>query len=182
MMEIGKVCSVSRSSEHGFSKGVCASIELIEGVGVVGDAHAGATVKHRSRVAIDPTQPNLRQVHFIASELLDELKDKGFSLSLGDLGENILTEGIQLLDLPKDTLLKIGSEAVVRVTGLRNPCKQIENFRSGLLAAVLDKDENGGVVRKAGVMGTVEVGGMVALEDPIQIEYPSQPHVPLDRV
>lgn len=95
------VISVSKSDEHTFSKQVLHSITLIAGDGVEGDAHCGKTVQHRSRVKADPTQPNLRQVHLIHSELFEELKEQGFDVAAADLGENITTRGIDLLSLPK---------------------------------------------------------------------------------
>ncbi len=177
-----KVASLSRSSSHSFSKECEGRLRLIEGVGVEGDAHAGVTVKHRSRVARDPSQPNLRQVHLIASELLEELAGNGFAVEPGDLGENILTEGVDLLSLPVDARLRVGDEAVLRVTGLRNPCPQIEAFCAGLLAQVLKKDVEGRLVRKAGIMSVVEQGGDVVVGDSIQVELPAEPHRVLERV
>jgi MOSC domain-containing protein YiiM len=176
------VVSVSLSPKHTFSKQNQASIRLLAGQGVEGDAHMGETVKHRSRVAADPTQPNLRQVHLIHSELLSELHQRDFNVEAGQLGENILTAGIDLLALPTGARLRIGSDAVVEITGLRNPCAQIENFQKGLQAAVLDRDEDGNLVRKAGVMAIVLQGGEVKPNDPIQIELPPPPHRPLERV
>src|SRR5262249_9083159 len=139
------VVSVSRSATHSFSKPVVDQITIVDGFGVEGDAHGGTTVKHRSRGRVDPTQPNLRQVHLIHSELFDELGAKGFTLRSGDLGENILTQGVPLLELPTDTLLKLGPDAVVRVTGLRNPCSQIEAFQEGLLKELVGKDADGNI-------------------------------------
>lgn len=176
------VVSVSLSPKHTFSKQNQASIRLLAGQGVEGDAHMGETVKHRSRVAADPTQPNLRQVHLIHSELLSELHQRDFNVEVGQLGENILTAGIDLLALPTGARLRIGSDAIVEITGLRNPCAQIENFQKGLQAAVLDRDEDGNLVRKAGVMAIVLQGGEVKPNDPIQIELPPPPHRPLERV
>jgi MOSC domain-containing protein YiiM len=140
------------------------------------------TVKHRSRVAQDPTQPNLRQVHLIHEELFAEVARAGYEVSPGDLGENITTSGIDLLGLPVGTLLHIGAEAVVEVTGLRNPCLQIDSFRSGLLKQVVGRDEDGNVVRKAGIMSIVVHGGEVRPGDPIRVELPAEPHRPLERV
>ena len=178
----GRVVSVSRRREHAFSKAVVPEIRLLSGLGVEGDAHAGATVKHRSRVAVDPTQPNLRQVHLIHHELFSELDRKGFTVRAGDLGENIVTEGIDLLKLPADCLLHIGAEAIVRVTGLRNPCAQIDSFRDGLLRAVLDRDENGGLIRKAGIMSVVIASGSVKPGDRVTVTVPLAPHRALERV
>jgi MOSC domain-containing protein YiiM len=178
----GVVTAVCCSGAHTFSKRSETGIRLLAGLGVEGDAHSGATVKHRSRVARDPDQPNLRQVHLIHAELHDELQAAGFTVSAGDMGENITTRGVDLLDLPTGTLLHIGSMAVVEVTGLRNPCAQLDRFQSGLMAAVLDRDEHGGLVRKAGVMGIVLVGGTVQPGDPIRIELPLEPHRSLEPV
>ena len=176
------VVAVARSSGHTFSKPLADRIELAVGLGILGDAHAGETVKHRSRVAVDPTQPNLRQVHLIHSELFDELRAKGFEVQPGDMGENVTTKGIDLLGLPEGARLRIGASAVVEVTGLRNPCRQIDDFQPGLLAAVLDRDEAGRLVRKAGVMGIVRTGGDVVPGDPISVELPPEPHRRLERV
>ena len=178
----GRVLSVSASSEHGFSKVVQPSIRLLAGLGVEGDAHAGITVKHRSRVAVDPTQPNLRQVHLIHAELFTELASKGFQLSPGALGENILTEDIALLDLPAGTRLHLGREAIVEVTGLRNPCTQIDGLMPGLRAELIVKLGKGKLIRKGGIMGIVLAGGTVASGDTITVELPAPPLRPLDRV
>jgi MOSC domain-containing protein YiiM len=177
-----QVVSLSRSGTHTFSKEPVTSLALIEGEGVAGDAHRGITVKHRSRVAIDPSQPNLRQVHLIAAELLEELNEAGFALNSGDLGENILTRGIALSDLPRGARLRIGNEAEIELTGLRNPCGQIEAFRPGLLAKVVSKNEQGALVRRAGVMAIVTRGGSVSTGDAIIVTLPAGPHKALDRV
>ncbi|MDW6004210.1 MOSC domain-containing protein [Vibrio mangrovi] len=177
-----KVIAVSRSEAHTFSKSVVDSITLIAGEGVEGDAHRGKTVKHRSRVKVDPTQPNLRQVHLIHSELFQELQEKGFQVEAAALGENITTRGIDLLSLPKGTVLQFPSGAKIMITGLRNPCPQIEAYQKGLLSAVLTKDSAGHVVRKAGVMGIVENGGRVTCGDNIEIIYPEEPFEKLERV
>jgi MOSC domain-containing protein YiiM len=177
-----RVASVSLSPTHSFSKTLRASITLLEGLGVEGDAHCGATVKHRSRVAQDPTQPNLRQVHLVQAELFEELAARGFDVHAADIGENITTEGLDLLALPRDTLLYIGGSAVVRVTGLRNPCKQLDDFQPGLLAAVLERRPDGTLKRKAGVMGVVVAGGEVCTGDGIRVKWPATPHQPLERV
>jgi MOSC domain-containing protein YiiM len=176
------VTAVSASSEHSFSKPNRESITLLAGLGVAGDAHAGVTVKHRSRVAQDPNQPNLRQVHLIHQELFAEVGERGFAVVAGDLGENITTKGIELLLLPVGTLLRIGSAAVVEVTGLRNPCLQIDNFQDGLLKWLAGRDEAGRIIRKAGIMGIVLRGGQVRPGDVIRAELPPEPHRPLDRV
>jgi MOSC domain-containing protein YiiM len=176
------VISVSAHPEHAFSKPNLAQISLLTGLGVAGDAHCGKTVKHRSRVAQNPDQPNLRQVHLIHSELFDELSEKGFQVQPGELGENVTTRGIDLLSLPVGTKLKIGAEVIVELTGLRNPCGQIENFQKGLLNAVLDRDANGNLIRKAGVMGIVLKGGEARPGDAVSVELPPPPHKPLERV
>jgi MOSC domain-containing protein YiiM len=157
------------------SKPTHTSIRLIAGLGVEGDAHAGTTVKHRSRVARDPTQPNLRQVHLVHSELLDELRAAGFDVAPGRIGENITTRGLDLLGLPTGARLHIGESAIVLVTGLRNPCHQLDRIQSGLMAAVLDRDAAGNLIRKAGIMGVVLAGGEVSPGDPIRIELPPEP-------
>lgn len=181
-MAEGRVVAVARDRSHRFSKQVTSGIEVIAGLGVSGDAHEGVTVKHRSRVAVDPTQPNLRQVHLIHAELFDELEAKGFKVGPADLGENIITEGVDLLGLPKGALLSIGAEVLLEATGLRNPCAQIESFRPGLLAAVLDRGPTNELIRKAGIMTIVRTGGLISPGDPIRIELPSLPHLPLERV
>ena len=178
----GTVAAVSRSGSHNFSKVGEESIRLLEGLGVEGDAHLGKKVQHRSRVAKDPGQPNLRQVHLIPAELHDELRATGFDVSGGRMGENVTTRGIDLLGLPTGARLHLGDAAVVEVTGLRNPCKQLDDFQAGLQAAVLDRDEEGNLVRKAGIMGVVAAGGEVRPGDPICVELPTEPHRPLERV
>jgi MOSC domain-containing protein YiiM len=172
----GQVLAVHRSSSHRFSKYAEEEITLIEGLGVAGDAHAGSTVKHRSRVARDPSAPNLRQVHLLHAELFDELVGRDHVVFPGDLGENITTRGLDLLALPAGTVLCIGDDARVEITGLRNPCSQIDRFQPGLTAAVLDRDEQGGLVRKAGVMGVVRHGGVVRAGDTIVVQFPPPPH------
>ena len=178
----GKVVSVSRDDVHRFSKKLVASILLVEGYGVEGDAHAGTTVQHLSRVRTDPRQPNLRQVHLIQVELFDELSEAGFNVGPAALGENIATAGLDLLHLPRGTVLKIGNDAAVEITGLRNPCLQIDNFLQGLLKAVLPKDEDGNVVRKAGIMSIVISGGTAKQGDLIRVCLPAGPHEQLTRV
>ncbi|MEJ8547970.1 MOSC domain-containing protein [Brevibacillus borstelensis] len=177
-----EVAAVSISPTHTFSKSNQACIQLLSGLGVAGDAHLGKTVKHRSRVAQDPAQPNLRQVHLIHAELFEELKDAGFTVSAGQMGENITTRGINLLGLPAGTRLYLGDMALVEVTGLRNPCAQLDRFQPGLMAALLDRDEDGNLIRKAGIMGIVLADGEVKPGDPIRVELPPEPHKPLDRV
>lgn len=176
------VIAVSCSAQHTFSKQNQSSIRLIAGIGVEGDAHAGKMVKHRYLARKDPTKPNLRQVHLIQAELLDELKAKGFSVGPGQLGENITTRGVDLLALPTGTKLHIGTEAVIELTALRNPCHQIDDFQEGMLEALLDTDEGGNVIRKAGVMGIVLEGGEIRPGDSILIELPPEPHKALEYV
>ncbi len=178
----GVVTAVSASSAHSFSKATHPGICLVAGIGVEGDAHAGTTVKHRSRVARDPSQPNLRQVHLIHAELHDELRDAGFEVAAGGLGENVTTRGVDLLGLPAGTKLQLGTDAVVEVTGLRNPCRQIDAYQRGLLRAVLDRDADGNVVRKAGVMAIVLTGGHVGPGDTVTVTLPPGPHRPLQPV
>jgi MOSC domain-containing protein YiiM len=172
----GVVLAVAASPAHGFSKPILGRIRLLEGLGVEGDAHCGATVKHRSRVAKDPTQPNLRQVHLIHAELFEELAADGFRVSAGAMGENVTTRGIDLLALPRGARLHLGATAIVEVTGLRNPCWQIDAFRKGLMAACLGRDAAGRLVRKTGVMGVVIAGGEVAPGDAIRVALPAAPH------
>ncbi|MEV0458036.1 MOSC domain-containing protein [Catellatospora methionotrophica] len=181
-MSAAIVVAVSRDAEHRFSKPNLDEIELVAGVGVAGDAHAGVTVQHLSRVAADPTQPNLRQVHLIHAELHDEVREQGFEVAPGQLGENITTRGLDLLSLPRGTVLRIGSHAAVEVTGLRNPCPQIDRFEPGLLKQVVHRDADGDLVRKAGIMSIVLSGGPVRPGDPVTVELPPEPHLPLDRV
>lgn len=178
----GFVTAVSASPTHTFSKPNHGTIQLLAGLGVDGDAHRGEKVKHRSRVARDPSQPNLRQVHLIHAELHDQLRAEGFTVTAGDMGENVTTRGVELLALPAGTRLRLGDAAVVEVTGLRNPCTQLNDFQPGLMRAVLDRDEHGNVVRKAGVMGVVLAGGAVRAGDPIVVEPPPTPHQPLQPV
>lgn len=176
------VTAVSQSTVHEFSKQNQMSIRLIAGLGVEGDAHSGETVQHRSRVARDPSQPNLRQVHLIHAELHDALNAAGFCVSAGDMGENITTRGVDLLGLPAGTRLHLGASAVVEVTGLRNPCPQLDAFQPGLLAAVLGRDAEGALIRKAGAMGIVLANGEVQPNDPIRVVLPPEPHEPLKPV
>jgi MOSC domain-containing protein YiiM len=178
----GVVTSVGRSAAHTFSKAHQAGIRLLAGLGVEGDAHLGETVKHRSRVARDPTQPNLRQVHLIHSELHDELRAAGFVVSAGEMGENVTTRGVDLLGLLTGARLHVGDTAIVEVTGLRNPCAQLDHFQTGLTAAVLGRDEHGNLVRKSGIMGIVLASGEVRPGDSIRIELPPEPHRELEPV
>jgi MOSC domain-containing protein YiiM len=176
-----RVVAVHSNASHTFSKRTRESITLLEGLGIDGDAHCGATVQHRSRVAADPSQPNLRQVHLIHAELFDELRAGGHEVAPGALGENITTRDVDLLALPVGARLHFG-DAVVTITGLRNPCQQINDFQSGLLKQVITTDDEGRVVRLAGVMGIVSRGGVVAAGDAIGVELPPTPHFSLTRV
>jgi MOSC domain-containing protein YiiM len=173
------VTAVSRSARHTFSKSNVLSIRLVAGLGVDGDAHQGETVKHRSRVARDPNAPNLRQVHLIHSELFGELRALGFAIAAGEMGENITTRGLDLLALAVGTRLHLGDDVVVMVTGLRNPCLQLDRFAPGLMRAVLGRDHTGDLVRKAGIMSVVLTGGEVRTGDPIAVELPAAPYVAL---
>ena len=178
----GTVIAVSRSPGHTLSKPNEGSIRLLAGLGVAGDAHMGVTVKHRSRVAKDPTVPNLRQVHLVHAELHDELEAAGFRLAPGVMGENVTTRGVDLLGLPVGTRLRLGAQAVVEITGLRNPCYQLNQLQPGLMNATLDRDTAGNLIRKAGVMGIVLTAGEVRPGDPIEIELPPSPHRKLEPV
>jgi MOSC domain-containing protein YiiM len=169
----GVVIAVSRSSTHTMSKGNVEAIRLLAGLGVEGDAHLGETVKHRSRVRRDPTQPNLRQVHLIHAELHDELRAAGFEVEPGQMGENVTTRGVDLLGLPDGTRLQLGKSAVLEVTGLRNPCVQLDRIQKGLMAATLGRDEAGNLVRKAGVMAVVVAGGEVRSGDDVRVHLPA---------
>ncbi|MDH2442755.1 MOSC domain-containing protein [Amnibacterium sp. CER49] len=176
------VVGVARSPRHAFSKDAEPAITLVEGLGVEGDAHAGTTVQHRSRVRRDPTQPNLRQVHLIPIEVLEDAAAAGFVVPPGAMGENVTTRGVDLLGLPTGTLLELGPDAVVRVTGLRNPCSQIDDHQRGLLKQMLGRDDRGEVVRRAGVMGVVVAGGVVRRGDPVATVLPDGAHVALQPV
>ena len=176
------MASVNLQARHRFSKEPAEQITLVAGHGVQGDAHAGATVKHRSRVRKDPTQPNLRQVHLMHAELFDELAGQGFDVGPGQLGENVTTRGVDLLNLPTGAILKLGPVAEIEVTGLRNPCVQIEKFQPGLLKAVLQHHDDGRLTRKAGIMAVVVRDGPVAPGDPITVRLPAPPHTALQPV
>ena len=174
--------AVARDGRHRFSKPPVDEITLLAGLGVEGDTHAGVTVQHRSRVRRDPSQPNLRQVHLVHAELLDALRERGYRVGPGVIGENVTTRGVALLDLPTGTVLRLGSDAAIELTGLRNPCVQLDRFQSGLMKAMLDRDADGGLVRLAGVMAVVRSGGVVRPGDPIAVELPPDPHRPLEPV
>lgn len=179
---MSKVVAVSLLSRHRLSKDNAFSIRLLKGLGVEGDAHCGETVKHRSRVRKDPTTPNLRQVHLIHAELFDELAARGFSVAPGQMGENITTQGVDLLAMPVGTKLSIGEDAVLELTGLRNPCSQLDGLQKGLMAATLDRDSEGDLIRKAGVMAIVLKGGDIRPGDAIEVALPPEPHAALEPV
>lgn len=176
------ILSLSRDAAHRFSKDTVASLTLIAGIGVEGDAHAGRLVQHLSRMAKAPNTPNLRQVHLIHAELLDELAGKGFAVRPGALGENVTTRGIDLLGLSRGTRLRLGAEALVEITGLRNPCKQINALADGLMEATLDRAPDGSLIRKCGVMAVVVTGGEVHAGDAITLDSLPLEHEPLDVV
>lgn len=176
------IIALSSDASHRFSKQSRVSLKLIAGLGVEGDAHAGRTVQHLSRIAKDPTTPNLRQVHLIHAELFDELRGKGFEVEPGQLGENVTTRGIDLLSLSRGTRLRLGDEALIEITGLRNPCKQIDGLSPGLMAATLDKAEDGSLIRKCGVMAVVVTGGDVHVGDEIVLESLPMYQIPLEPV
>ncbi len=178
----GVVAAVSRDEGHNFTKPNVDEIELVAGFGVKGDSHWGETVQHLVRVREDPTRPNRRQIHLIHGELHDELRGAGYAVEPGQMGENVTTRGVDLLGLPTGARLRIGDEAVVEITGLRNPCKQLDRFQPGLMRAVLDRAAQGNLVRKSGVMGVVLAEGEIKAGDAIQIELPPTPHRPLERV
>jgi MOSC domain-containing protein YiiM len=181
-MDQPRVVAVSKDGEHRFSKPLVDAVTLVAGWGIEGDAHAGTTVQHRSRVARDPSQPNLRQVHLLHAELFDEVAEAGFSIEPGQMGENVTTSDIDLLGLPEGAVLHLGDDASVQVTGLRNPCQQINGFEPGLLRAVLGRAEDGTVERKGGVMSVVLTGGTVRPGDRIRVELPDGERRPLQPV
>jgi len=178
----GIVTAVSRSPSHSFTKPNADAIRLVAGLGVDGDAHQGATVKHRSRIERFGHLPNLRQVHLIHAELFDELRGTGFTVLAGQMGENVTTAGVDLLGLPTGARLHLGPDAVVEVTGLRNPCRQLDKLQPGLMAATLARDADGNLIRKAGIMGIVLEGGDVREGDPIRVELPPPPYQKLEPV
>lgn len=177
----GFVTALSKSPTYTMIKANVNSITLLKGLGVEGDAHMGKTVKHRSRVAKDPTQPNLRQVHLIKSELHDKLREKGMEVKAGEMGENITTRGIDLLNLPTNTLLQIGSTEI-QITGIRKPCHQLDGIQKGLMKATLYKKEDGSISSKTGIFAIVTAGGSISVNDKIKVVLPEQPHIPLDFV
>lgn len=179
---MAEVVAVARAKRHRLSKDIAETIALLAGLGVEGDAHMGERVQHRSRARFNPSLPNLRQVHLLHAELFDELACAGFEISPGQMGENVTTRGLDLLALPRGTRLGIGSAAVVELTGLRNPCIQLDRMMPGLMAATLGHTEEGELVRKAGVMAVVIAGGTVKAGDLISVTLPTPPHLPLKPV
>jgi MOSC domain-containing protein YiiM len=174
-----RVAGLALSPRHRFSKEPVPEVRLLAGHGIEGDAHAGTTVRHRSRRRFRPQDPNLRQVHLLAGELLDELTAKGYDVAPGRLGENVTTVGVDLLALPTGTVLRLGEAAEVEVTGLRNPCVQIDRYSDGLMAQVIGRSDDGEVVRRAGIMGVVLTSGTVRVDDPLTVVLPPGPHQPL---
>ena len=164
------IIALAKDAEHRFSKPPCETLTLLTGLGVQGDAHAGRTVQHLSRMAKDPAAANLRQVHLIHAELFEELAAKGFAVAPGELGENITTRGLDLLGLSRGTRLRLGEGAVIEITGLRNPCRQIDGLAQGLMAATLDKAADGSLVRKCGVMAVVVSSGAVRVGDGVAVD------------
>ncbi|MCO4818518.1 MAG: MOSC domain-containing protein [Bacteroidetes bacterium] len=179
MTRAPKIIALSKSDTHSMTKPNHASVTLIENFGIEGDVHAGKTVKHRYLVLKKKDAPNLRQVHLVHSELFDELATEGFAIKPGMIGENVTTQGIDLLHLPSGTILHLGKEAQVKITGLREPCKQLNGVQSGLLKAVISRDADGNLFRKTGVMSVVIAGGEVFANDTIRVEYPPEPFLPL---
>ncbi len=176
------VRALHRSSEYTFTKEPAASVELVAGLGVAGDVHAGATVRHRSRIERDPTQPNLRQVHLMDGEMLDMLASEGFAVGPGRLGENITTTGLDVLALPTGTLLRIGPDALLGLTGIRNPCAQIESRFPGLLKRMVHRDADGELTRLTGAMAVVLQAGTIRVDDPIVVQRPPGAPQPLQLV
>ncbi len=181
-MKNGTVIGVFRKEDYSFSKDAQEELTLVKGKGVEGDAHFGDMVKHRSRVARNPNQPNLRQVHLLPIELFEELENTGYSVNPGELGENITTRGIDLIELPLGTLLQIGKDVSLQVTGLRDPCYQIDDFKKGLLSKVVYSDDEGNLILKAGIMTVVLEGGRIKLNDEIVVELPLKPFKKLEIV
>ncbi len=180
-MKKSKVIAVSKSGAHTFNKFPCEQITLLKGLGVEGDAHMGAKVKHRFLVRKDPNRPNLRQVHLMHAELFEELENKGFkTINPGQMGENITTSGLDILSLPRNTILAIGSSVQIQITGLRDPCDQFNDIQEGVLNALIFKDDKGNLIRKSGVMGVVLKGGEVKSGDLIQVTLPDKPFLLLE--
>jgi len=166
------ITAVSRCKAHAFSKLNESAIRLVAGLGVEGDAHLGEKVQHLFHARKNPDAPNLRQVHLMHEELFDELRANGFNVRPGAIGENGTTRGLDLLALPTGARLRLGGEAVIEITGLRNPCRQINAFQGGLTGALLGRDAEGRLIRKAGVMAIVISGGVVNAGDAVAVELP----------
>ena len=182
-LEAAQIVAVSARRGHHFSKSPQLSVRLVAGLGIEGDAHMGETVKHRSRARKYPDMPNLRQVHLVDTGYTSLMKQRGFDLGPGDIGENILVAGLDLIALPCDTIFEMGSDgAAIRLTGLRNPCIQMDRFLPGLMAASLDRDDQGQLIRRSGVMAVVERGGDVRPGDALRVKLPPQPWRPLEPV
>lgn len=181
-MNRAMVESVHRSESHDFTKATVEEVVLVAGVGIEGDAHAGATVQHVSRKKKDADRPNLRQVHLVSAELHEELVADGFDLDHGGFGENLVTRGIALGDLPVGTTLALGDDAIIVLTGLRDPCAQIDRHREGLRAAVAFDPGEGPKLFRDGAMAMVVRGGVVRTGDPIGVALPPEPHHPMRKV
>jgi hypothetical protein len=173
------VIAVSSSPAYTFSKPNLPSVNLVAGIGVEGDAHSGPLIRHRDLVNQDPTQPNLRQVLLIQQEIFESLAERGHEVGAGHLGDNITTQGLDLHALPTGTRLRLGDTAVVELTGLRQPCPQIDDFQNGLTTVLRHRDAEGDMVQAAGVMSIVLDGGTVKPGDRIELDVPPEPHQPL---
>jgi MOSC domain-containing protein YiiM len=172
------VVAVHRKEEYGVFKEIQESVHLVKGFGVQGDAHMGTLVQHRYNKKQNPNQPNLRQVHLIQAELFDDLKELGLIVKPGEMGENITTRNIDIINLPLDTKLHLGDSAILQLTGLREPCGQLNTVQKGLKNAVLDESGKS----RVGVMSVVLRGGAVKADDLIRVELPSEPHQDLQPV
>lgn len=178
----GRIEALHSSPSHSLKKETTSSLEIIKGLGVKGDAHMGAKIKHVYRVRKDPNEPNLRQVHIIHAELFDELKTKDFDISFGEMGENITCSGLDILSLPTDTELQMGVSTRLKVTGLRNPCAQLDSIKKGLMKACLDRNQSGEMIPKVGIMTIVLEGGIINQGDEIKVVFPPEPHRKLEAV
>jgi len=177
----GRVVGLARDGRNGFSKSAMDTICLIQGQGVEGDAHSGPFVRHRYLARRQPRLPNLRQVHLIPSELFEALRNAGYDLHPGDLGDNIATAGLDLETLPMGALLDLGSEACIELTGLRTPCVLIDRFRTGLKRQMVCSEPVAPRFR-CGVMSIVRTGGRLAVGDPIRVRLPPKPWTDLPAV
>jgi len=172
------VMSVNQAARHDVRKTPVAALHLRSGLGADGDAHYGATVQHRYDRRRDPSRLNLRQVHLIGAELLEELGRAGYRIAPGDLGENITTADIDLASLPAATRLHIGSSAVLELTGLREPCVLLDRIAPGLRLAACG-ERSGETILRHGAMAIVVAGGEVRAGDAIEISLPPSPHRPM---